>query len=178
MPILKTSRVFGEGETGLRGMNRWSSWGISEAMAKWGLETSLVYFPQWSAPMKWPKWSQSRFMVQWLSHTNKDVVKRHSQAPWSLGGQPAILPAGKAQAPTPDCQIAVPIHRAPYKERRAKSLERRAEHRYPGSLLSTLCSLLAMWTPYTRRTSSSKPKIDMRPERRSSSFFRQKVTFQ
>ncbi len=47
-----------------------------------------------------------------------------------------------AQAPTPKRQIAAFVNRAPYKERRAKSLERRAEHRYPGSLLSTLCSLL------------------------------------
>ena len=46
-----------------------------------------------------------------------------------------------AQAP-PKRQIAAFVNRAPYKERRAKSLERRAEHRYPGSLLSTLCSLL------------------------------------
>jgi hypothetical protein len=178
MPILKTSRVSGEGETGPQGMNRWSSWGISEAMAKWGLETSLVYFPQWSAPLKWPKPSESRFMVQWLSHTNKDVVKRQSRAPWSLGGQPAILPAGKAQAPTPDCQIAVPTHRAPYKEHRAKSGASLPWFSPSDTLLSALSSMLAMWTPYTWRTSSSKPKIDMRPERRSSSFFRQKVTFQ
>ena len=54
-------------------------------------------------------------MIPWLGGTMDRWPREVIQAPRSLGGQPAILPAGEAQAPTPDGQIAAFINRAPYR---------------------------------------------------------------